>query len=429
MFRGKPGSVSTASFFGRNVLAATFVLAIFGWGVGFYGPPIYLHSVVQRTGWSVPLVSSAVTVHFLVGTVVVANLPRLYRRFGLPTVIRVAAVLLALGVMGWALAAQPWQLFMAAVLSGVSWVALGAVTVNALIAQWFVTTRPSALAMAYNGASVGGVLFSPLLVSLIANVGFVWTSALVGVCMVLVLGILSRAVFSRTPEQMGQEPDGGQAASQKKAAVNADLPDAQPLAHAWTDRRFLTLTAGMALGLFAQTGMIAHLFSLLVPLLGAQLAGVAMGLVTATAIAGRTVVGSLMPAHADRRLVACCSCAIQIVGSMVLMSSGGNVFWVWAGVLLFGCGIGNATSLPPLIVQSEFSKHDTQRVIALMVAVSQATYAFGPAGFGFIRHLNAPSWLGEGAVGSGLFFAAVIGVQLVSIACFAAGRTPRFKSS
>jgi hypothetical protein len=28
--------------------------------------------------------SSAVTVHFLVGAVVVANLPALYRRFGLP---------------------------------------------------------------------------------------------------------------------------------------------------------------------------------------------------------------------------------------------------------------------------------------------------------------------------------------------------------
>jgi hypothetical protein len=80
MFRDKPGSVSTASFLGRQVLAATFILAIFGWGGGFYD----LHSLVQRTGCSVPLVSSAVTVHFLVGTVVVANLPRLYRRFACP---------------------------------------------------------------------------------------------------------------------------------------------------------------------------------------------------------------------------------------------------------------------------------------------------------------------------------------------------------
>ena len=37
----------------------------------------------------------------------------------------------------------------------------------------------------------------------------------------------------------------------------------------------------MAIGLFAQIGLIAHLFSLLVPALGAQYAGLAMGVATA----------------------------------------------------------------------------------------------------------------------------------------------------
>ena len=66
----------TRPFFGWRVVAAAFVLAAFGWGVGFYGPPIYLHAVVERTGWSVALVSAAVTAHFLVGVPVVANMPR-----------------------------------------------------------------------------------------------------------------------------------------------------------------------------------------------------------------------------------------------------------------------------------------------------------------------------------------------------------------
>jgi len=35
---------ATQSFFGWKVLAATFTLAIFGWGVGFYGPPVFLHA-------------------------------------------------------------------------------------------------------------------------------------------------------------------------------------------------------------------------------------------------------------------------------------------------------------------------------------------------------------------------------------------------
>ena len=57
----------------------------------------------------------------------------------------------------------------------------------------------------------------------------------------------------------------------------------------------------------------------------------------------------------------------------------------WVAVLLIGSGIGNATSLPPLIAQTEFSREQTAKVIALMVAISQATYAFAPASFGLIR--------------------------------------------
>ena len=52
-------------FFGRKVVAATFVMAVFGWGIGFYGPPIFLYAVIQPTGWSLPLCSAAVTLHFL----------------------------------------------------------------------------------------------------------------------------------------------------------------------------------------------------------------------------------------------------------------------------------------------------------------------------------------------------------------------------
>ena len=80
----------------------------------------------------------------------------------------------------------------------------------------------------------------------------------------------------------------------------------------------------MAAGLFAQIGLIAHLFSLLVPALGAEAAGLAMGLATAMAIAGRSLVGWLMPAGADRRLVAAASYGVQIVGSLLFILAAGR---------------------------------------------------------------------------------------------------------
>jgi hypothetical protein len=93
-----------------------------------------------------------------------------------------------------------------------------------------------------------------------------------------------------------------------------------------------------------------HLYSLLVPALGSQQAGLAMGLATASAVAGRTLVGWLMPAGADRRLVACVSYAVQIAGSAAFsFVAGTSVPSLLLGVVLFDSSIGNATSLPPLI--------------------------------------------------------------------------------
>jgi MFS family permease len=403
------------------VVSGAFVLAVFGWGAGFYGPPIYLHAVREATGWSLALVSTAVTVHFLIGAVVVANLPALYRRFGVPTMTKTGALSLAIGVCGWATATAPWQLFAATLLSGAGWAAMGAVAVNAIVSPWFVRTRPAALAMAYNGASIGGVVFSPLWVAAIGLMGFPIAAAAIGVVMALTIWVLAGRLFARTPQQMGLTPDDDAPGT---PAVPLIWSSTKPLSGSllWRDFRFLTLSAGMALGLFVQIGLIAHLFSLLVPAVGAQLAGLAMGAATAAAIVGRTLVGWLMPVGADRRLVASMSYAVQIVGSLVfILAVGTNVPLLLLGVMLFGAGIGNATSLPPLIAQVEFVKDDVTRVVALIVAIAQGSYAFAPAAFGLIREF-APHPTAAASGAAPYFFVVAALVQALAIGAFLAGR-------
>ena len=92
------------------------------------------------------------------------------------------------------------------------------------------------------------------------------------------------------------------------------------------------------------------------------------------------------------------------------------------GVLLFGLGIGNATSLPPLIAQVEFVKDDVPRVVALIVAIGQAMYAFAPAVFGFVREFVSV-WNG------GAVFAVAALVQALSIGALLIGRHASAKSA
>jgi hypothetical protein len=411
----------TRPFYGWRVVAAAFVLAAFGWGLGFYGPPVFLGVVGATRGWPVALVSTAVTAQFLIGAVAGANLPRIHRRFGVPAVTKAGALALAVGVCGWALASAPWQLFVAAALGGAGWGAMSAVAVNAIVSPWFVRGRPAALAMAYNGGSIGGVVFSPLWVGAIDTLGFPIAAAAIGAAMVLTMWVLADLLFARTPRQMGLTPD-GDASDAPGASVT--WPPAKPCPGSllWRDARFQTLAVGMALGLFAQIGLVAHLFSLLTPALGAQQAGLAMGLATALAIAGRALAGWVISPGVDRRVVASASYAAQMTGSIMFIAAAGtSVPLLLFGIALFGIGFGNATSLPPLIAQVEFVDDDVPRVVALVVALAQGTYAFAPAAFGLIRAFAPPATGAAAGAAPGLFLAAAL-VQALAIAAFLAGR-------
>ena len=247
--------------------------------------------------------------------------------------------------------------------------------------------RPVALGTAYNGASFAGLIFSPLWVFAIALMGFPAAAAAIGIVTAMVVGMLAARFFARTPAEMGLAPD-GDTPGVPGASVTSPRAGPLPGAALWRDFGFITLAIGAALTLFAQIGLIAHLYSLMVPVLGRQWAGIVMGIGTGAGMGGRMLVGV---ADAGRRRPAARR-VHQLRGADRRRrgadpAAGANVPLLLLGVMMFGVGIGNVTSMPPLIAQMEFVKDDVARVVALVVAIGQGTYAFAPAAFGLIREL------------------------------------------
>ncbi len=363
-------------FFGWQVVAAAFVLAAFAWGIGFYGPGVYLHALHAREGWSLSLIAGAITLHFLASALLVAWLPALHRRFGVVATVRAGAIASSLGVALWALAASPWHLLPAALLTAAGWAVHSGAAINAVISPWFDRRRPAALSLAYNGASVGGVLFVPLWATLIAAMGFDAAGVAIALATLLVLWPLAGRWFRPTPGGMGLFPDGAAGPPAPRPAARAEGP-------LWRQPRFRSLSIAFAVGLTAQMGLLTTLFSILAPPLGTAGAGLALSLATGCAILGRTAVGTLLPAGVDRRLVGVGNFVMQAVGSLLLaLAAGEGAALLLAGVVLFGLGIGQLLSLPPLIAQAEWPAAEVAKVVALVTAVNQAFYAFGPAIFG-----------------------------------------------
>ena len=415
------GTVNLRRFFGWQVAWAAFFLAAFGWGIGFYSPPIFLHAVIERTGWPLPLVSSAVTVHFLAGAILVANLPTIYQRVDVHRVIGAGVVCLSLGILGWSAAAEPWQLFLASIMTGLGWVTMSAAGVNAVISRWFAKRRPAALAIAYNGASLGGAFFAPAWAYLISWSDF--TTAAVCVCAVMVPVVLWLAAnyFAPTPASLGQLVDGGEAAASDAPVKEIEL-DKLPGWLLWRDRAFVTLAGGMMLALFAQIGLVAHLFSVMVPALGEEGAGLTMGAATVMAVVGRFAVGWLASGPGQRRLLVALSIFVQIAGSVLFLVFGvGEPVLVVIAALLFGFGIGNVTLLPPLIAQAEFDQADVLRVVSLIIALSQGASAFAPSLLGAIRATEIQVAGIAGLAGSTGLFVVAVAIQALAVVCFLAG--------
>jgi hypothetical protein len=77
------------------------------------------------------------------------------------------------------------------------------------------------------------------------------------------------------------------------------------------------------------------------------------------------------------RTVASLNFVEQALG-LGLLATSSETSMLYAGCALFGIGVGNATSLPGLIVQQEFPKQHFARIISLVVAINQFSFAFGP---------------------------------------------------
>ena len=360
-------------YFGWKVAWAAFLLAAFAWGVGFYGLSVFLRTLHAERGWAISTISAAITVQYLFSAVLVAYLPEAHRRWGVARVTEWGIAAAALGILAWSNAQAPWQLFPAALIAGAGWAATSGAAINAIVAPWFDKDRPRALSLAFNGASIGGLVLTPLWVALIDALGFAPAAVVIAVAMVAILLPVSVGYLRPQPNLA----DG---------TINAASRPAMNRAALLRDRRFVTISAAFALGLFAQIGLIAHLLTRLAPDFGPAGAAWAISLASVCAVVGRSVLGWTI-GEGSRRKAAVINLLVQACGTL-LLTVGAGIPTLLIGCVLFGLGLGNLVSLPPLIIQREFAAGDVSRAVALVIAINQAAFAFAPGVLGALRDLG-----------------------------------------
>src|SRR5262249_23057566 len=110
-----------------------------------------------------------------------------------------------------------------------------------------------------------------------------------------------------------------------------------------------------------------------------------LALWTVWAVLGGSVFGRLL-SDDTRRQVAALTFLVQATGPTFLTLASSPPALV-SGCVLFGLGVGNLVSLPPLIMQKEFAAGDVSKAVALTVAINQAVFAFAPAVLGTVHDI------------------------------------------
>src|SRR5882672_6303575 len=398
-------------FYGWNVVGATFVMALFSFGLGFYGIAAYVATLQPLHGWSASAVSAPVTVYYVAGALLTAASAPVYERLGARVVVAAGAAAMAAGVATLGLVDRPWQLYPVFLVMSVGWGAMSGAAINIVLAPWFQRHRGLAVSLAFNGATLGGVIVAPALIVLIGALGFRTALGAAALALVLVLIPVAIVVMRRNPEELGLGPDGGRPES--RPAVSSPSVARGWRVEAVRTWRFWSVSAPFALGLAAQVGVLTHLVALVVPTLGAGGAARAVSATTAAALIGRLATGVVVD-RLNRRLVSSATLAVQIVGVALLASAPAPAV-VYAGCVLFGLGVGNLTTLPGLILSVEWPRERFSALVGLVVGINQFTFAFGPSLVGVLR-----DW--SGGYGSALGACAALQAIAATLVVLGPGR-------
>jgi MFS family permease len=359
---------------GWRIVAVCFLIATFGWGLGFYGQSVYLAELQRIHGWPASLISAGTTFFYLFGALLVVFVAEVMRALGPRTCLIAGMLAMATAALALGQVRELWQLYLADVLLAFGWAGTSLAIITNTVSLWFEHRRGMAISLALNGASFGGIAGVPLLVFAIGHLGFAVTMILVAAVMVgVVIPIVALSV-GRPPLQVGN-------------AAKALPPSARQIrSHAMRDVAFLSVTIAFALVLFAQVGFIVHLIAFLDPVIGRASAALAVSLLTIMAMVGRVLFSAVID-RLDQRLASALSFASQALALAIIINSRNEVVMIGACVI-YGFSVGNLITLPSLIVQREFDPKSFGVLISLVTAITQITYAFGPGVVGALRDLS-----------------------------------------
>ena len=194
-------------------VAGVAFLALFG-AAGFRGAPgALMVPLREEFGWSISVMSLAVSVNLVLYGLVAPFAAALMDRFGLRRVVTAALLLVAIGAAGSVLMTASWQLFVFwGVLIGGGTGSMALVLAATVAERWFVTRRGLVMGVLTAGQATGQLMVLPPVAAIAEHIGWRTASLLIGGVALAVIP-LAAWILRDYPEDRGVLPYGADPAA------------------------------------------------------------------------------------------------------------------------------------------------------------------------------------------------------------------------
>jgi MFS family permease len=240
-----------------------------------------------------------------------------------------------------------------------------------MTSQWFIKSRGTAIGIALVGSSLGGVVFPPVIVSLLPAHG--WRDTF-GLLSMAAIGLFILALLIvRTPQQMKLTPLG--LGEETKGPARPPSPGDLTLQEAMRTVSFWALIIVAMASFYAIMALAAHLFLHMRGMgFDPKAAGGAMSLLFGLGLISKFLFGYLSDILPPK-LVFTSNVAIMLLG-LVLMSLQ-NKDVLWAGIAITGFGWGGLYTLIQYQAVNNFGITHTGKILGIITMLDAAAAGMG----------------------------------------------------
>jgi len=369
-------------FYGYVVVAAALLITIISHGAQYtFG--IFFKPLLDEFGWTKAATSAAFSLYLVLYGILGIFVGRLNDRFGPRLVLTACAFFLGLGYALMSRIGAIWHLYVvygvliAVGMSGI-WVPL-----ISTIPRWFIRRRGLMTGIVTSGSGIGTILLSIAASALIAEYQWRISYLIVGGGVWMIL-VLSAQLLRRDPQQMGQEPYGGDVV---KTAAVYDSDKGLCFRETISTSRFWVLCAAFfCFGFDLYTVMVhlvAHAIEMGIPALNA--AGI-IAVVGGVNAAGRVGMGIISDRIGNLRCLVISF--LLMTAALVLLTFAAEMLQLYIFGVIFGIGYGGLAALMAPVPAELFGLRSIGTIVGAVTCSFTLGGAVGPVLAGLLSDIT-----------------------------------------